>query len=69
MGETAGKMKQFATWLPRRTGGAKLRRPFTMRAPGDVLEQVELFFAAKRANRIAARRWKRETGRVSRMVR
>ena len=51
MGETAGKMKQFATWFTHGVpGGAKLRAAiYHERTGADVLEQVELFFAAKRA--------------------
>ena len=51
MGETAGKMKQFATWFTHGVpGGAKLRAAiYHARTGADVLEQVELFFAAKRA--------------------
>jgi nifR3 family TIM-barrel protein len=51
MGETAGKMKQFATWFTHGVpGGAKLRAAiYHERTGADVLEQAELFFAAKRA--------------------
>jgi nifR3 family TIM-barrel protein len=51
MGETAGKMKQFATWFTHGVpGGAKLRAAiYQARTGADVLSQVELFFAARRA--------------------
>jgi tRNA-dihydrouridine synthase B len=51
MGETAGKMKQFATWFTHGVpGGAKLRAAiYQARTGGDVLGQVEQFFAARRA--------------------
>ncbi len=51
LGETSGKMKQFATWFTHGVpGGAKLRAAiYHARTGADVLEQVELFFAAKRA--------------------
>jgi tRNA-dihydrouridine synthase len=51
MGETAGKMKQFATWFTHGVpGGAKLRGAIYQAKTGSqVLDQVELFFAAKRA--------------------
>jgi len=51
MGETAGKMKQFATWFTHGVpGGAKLRAAiYQSRTGGDVLGQVEQFFAARRA--------------------
>jgi tRNA-dihydrouridine synthase len=50
MGETAGKMKQFATWFTHGVpGGAKLRGAIYHAKTGpEVLEQVELFFAARR---------------------
>ena len=46
--ETAGKMKQFATWFTHGVpGGAKLRAAiYHARTGADVLAQVELFFAA-----------------------
>jgi nifR3 family TIM-barrel protein len=49
MGETAGKMKQFATWFTHGVpGGAKLRAAiYQARTGEDVLAQVELFFAAR----------------------
>jgi len=51
MGETAGKMKQFATWFTHGVpGGAKLRAAiYQARTGGEVLGQVEQFFAARRA--------------------
>jgi tRNA-dihydrouridine synthase B len=49
MGETAGKMKQFATWFTHGVpGGAKLRAAiYHARTGADVLAQVEQFFAAR----------------------
>ncbi len=49
MGETAGKMKQFATWFTHGVpGGAKLRAAiYHARTGTDVLEQVEAFFAGR----------------------
>jgi tRNA-dihydrouridine synthase B len=46
MGETAGKMKQFATWFTHGVpGGAKLRAAiYHARTGQEVLAQVELFF-------------------------
>jgi nifR3 family TIM-barrel protein len=46
--ETAGKMKQFATWFTHGVpGGAKLRAAiYQARTGADVLAQVELFFTA-----------------------
>ncbi|MGD0628167.1 MAG: tRNA dihydrouridine synthase DusB [Terracidiphilus sp.] len=51
MGETAGKMKQFATWFTHGVpGGAKLRAAiYHARTGVEVLGQVEQFFAARRA--------------------
>src|SRR5580658_6276142 len=51
MGETAGKMKQFATWFTHGVpGGAKLRAAiYHARTGAEVLDQVEQFFAARRA--------------------
>jgi len=51
MGETAGKMKQFATWFTHGVpGGAKLRAAiYHARTGEEVLGQVELFFAARAA--------------------
>ena len=48
MGETAGKMKQFATWFTHGVpGGARLRAAiYHARTGAEVLEQVEKFFAA-----------------------
>ena len=53
MGETAGKMKQFASWFTHGVpGGAKLRAAIYQAKTGAaVLEQVDRFFAA---------RWKRD---------
>ena len=50
MGETAGKMKQFATWFTHGVpGGAKLRAAiYQARTGAEVLAQVEQFFAARR---------------------
>ena len=50
MGETAGKMKQFATWFTHGVpGGAKLRGAiYHVRTGVEVLDQVEQFFAARR---------------------
>jgi hypothetical protein len=52
MGETAGKMKQFATWFTHGVpGGAKLRAAiYHARTGSEVLGQVEQFFAARRAD-------------------
>jgi len=52
MGETAGKMKQFATWFTHGVpGGAKLRAAiYQARTGAEVLGQVERFFAAGRAD-------------------
>jgi tRNA-dihydrouridine synthase B len=49
MGETAGKMKQFATWFTHGVpGGAKLRAAiYQARTGAEVLAQVEQFFAAR----------------------
>jgi nifR3 family TIM-barrel protein len=51
MGETSGKMKQFATWFTHGVpGGAKLRAAiYTARTGAEVLAQVEQFFAARQA--------------------
>jgi tRNA-dihydrouridine synthase len=51
MGETAGKMKQFATWFTHGVpGGAKLRAAvYHARSGAEVLGEVEQFFAARRA--------------------
>src|ERR1700722_6353905 len=49
MGETAGKMKQFATWFTHGVpGGAKLRAAIYQARTGEaVLAQVEKFFASR----------------------
>jgi nifR3 family TIM-barrel protein len=51
MGETAGKMKQFATWFTHGVpGGARLRAAiYQARTGAEVLGQVEEFFAGRRA--------------------
>jgi nifR3 family TIM-barrel protein len=51
LGETAGKMKQFATWFTHGVaGGARLRAAIYHARTGiDVLEQVDAFFAAQLA--------------------
>jgi nifR3 family TIM-barrel protein len=51
LGETAGKMKQFATWFTHGVaGGAKLRAAiYHARTGVDVLAQVDAFFAAQLA--------------------
>jgi nifR3 family TIM-barrel protein len=56
MGETAGKMKQFATWFTHGVpGGAKLRAAiYHARTGAEVLAQVELFFTARAAEDLAA---------------
>jgi tRNA-dihydrouridine synthase B len=48
LGETAGKMKQFATWFTHGVpGGAKLRAAIYQSQTGaDVLAQVNAFFAS-----------------------
>jgi tRNA-dihydrouridine synthase B len=50
MGETSGKMKQFATWFTHGVqGGAKLRAAiYHARTGAEVLAQVEEFFAERR---------------------
>jgi len=55
MGETAGKMKQFATWFTHGVpGGGKLRAAiYQSRTGAEVLAQVERFFAARRAEELA----------------
>jgi tRNA-dihydrouridine synthase B len=52
MGETAGKMKQFATWFTHGVpGGAKLRAAiYHAKTGAEVLAQVEQFFAHRRAD-------------------
>jgi len=51
MGETAGKMKQFATWFTHGVpGGAKLRKAiYTAKTGVEVLDQVNAFFASQPA--------------------
>jgi tRNA-dihydrouridine synthase B len=51
MGETAGKMKQFASWFTHGVaGGAKLRAAiYQARTGADVLAQVDAFFASQSA--------------------
>jgi nifR3 family TIM-barrel protein len=51
LGETAGKMKQFATWFTHGVaGGAKLRRAIYQAKTGaEVLVRVDAFFAAQLA--------------------
>jgi len=51
LGETAGKMKQFATWFTHGVaGGAKLRGAiYQARTGAEVLGQVDAFFAAQLA--------------------
>jgi nifR3 family TIM-barrel protein len=52
LGETAGKMKQFATWFTHGVpGGAKLRKAiYQERTGAAVLAQVDAFFAAQLAS-------------------
>jgi nifR3 family TIM-barrel protein len=52
LGETAGKMKQFATWFTHGVpGGARLRAAiYHARTGPEVLAQVELFFASRDAD-------------------
>jgi nifR3 family TIM-barrel protein len=52
MGETSGRMKQFATWFTHGVpGGAKLRGAiYQQRTGAGVLAQVDEFFAAQRAS-------------------
>jgi nifR3 family TIM-barrel protein len=49
LGETAGKMKQFATWFTHGVpGGGRLRKSIYQSKTGqEVLEQVNAFFAAQ----------------------
>jgi tRNA-dihydrouridine synthase B len=51
IGETAGKMKQFATWFTHGVpGGAKLRKAiYTAKTGIEVLDQVNAFFAVEPA--------------------
>ena len=53
LGETAGRMKQFATWFTHGVaGGAKLRGAiYQSRTGAEVLAQVDAFFAAQLAAR------------------
>jgi len=55
MGETAGKMKQFATWFTHGVpGGAKLRAAiYHARTGAEVLGQVEQFFAMRRTEELS----------------
>jgi nifR3 family TIM-barrel protein len=55
MGETAGKMKQFATWFTHGVpGGAKLRAAIYQEKTGEaVLAQVEQFFATRATDQSA----------------
>lgn len=55
-GETAGKMKQFATWFTHGVpGGAKLRAAiYQCRTGAEVLDQVNAFFQAQLASGDAA---------------
>ena len=56
MGETAGKMKQFATWFTHGVpGGAKLRKAiYTAKSGVEVLEQVNAFFAQQPSTEASA---------------
>jgi len=56
MGETAGRMKQFATWFTHGVpGGAKLRKAiYAERSGAAVLAQVDAFFTAPPAGGIEA---------------
>jgi tRNA-dihydrouridine synthase len=49
LGETAGKMKQFATWFTHGVpGGGRLRKSIYQSKSGqEVLEQVNAFFASQ----------------------
>ncbi len=55
MGETAGKMKQFASWFTHGVpGGAKLRAAvYQAKTGAAVLEQVDTFFTMQRENSAA----------------
>jgi tRNA-dihydrouridine synthase B len=55
--ETAGKMKQFATWFTHGVpGGAKLRAAiYQARTGAEVLAQVELFFESRRTDGAGSR--------------
>jgi len=52
IGETAGKMKQFATWFTHGvTGGAKLRKAiYSAKSGAEVLDRVNAFFAEQPAS-------------------
>jgi tRNA-dihydrouridine synthase len=52
LGETSGKMKQFATWFTHGVpGGAKLRAAiYQARTGAEVLSQVDAFFTAQLAS-------------------
>jgi len=52
LGETAGKMKQFATWFTHGVvGGANLRRSiYHAKTGAEVLDQVDAFFTAQLAS-------------------
>jgi len=52
IGETAGKMKQFATWFTHGvTGGAKLRKAiYSAKSGVEVLDRVNAFFAEQPAS-------------------
>jgi tRNA-dihydrouridine synthase len=52
LGETAGKMKQFATWFTHGVaGGARLRGDiYHARTGAEVLAQVDAFFSAQLAS-------------------
>jgi len=52
LGETSGKMKQFATWFTHGVaGGAKLRAAiYHSRTGAEVLSQVDAFFTAQLAS-------------------
>jgi tRNA-dihydrouridine synthase B len=56
LGETAGKMKQFATWFTHGVpGGAKLRSAiYHQRTGAEVLDQVHAFFSAPEASGLFA---------------
>jgi len=56
LGETAGKMKQFATWFTHGVpGGSRLRKSiYQSRTGQEVLEQVNAFFASQQAGDITS---------------
>jgi len=56
LGETAGKMKQFATWFTHGVpGGCRLRKSiYQSRTGQEVLEQVNAFFASQQAGDITS---------------